>query len=85
MRITVRTQHRCRLSGRRPARREGTGPLDPGPRPLPGLACVPRGVGFTSGVCLPLVAPDSGRDLLSWVTFVPVADQLRELVTWACM
>ena len=34
---------------------------------------------------MPLVAPDSGRGLLSWVTFVPVADQLRELVTWACM
>lgn len=44
-----------------------------------------RGVGVTSGACMSLVAPDSGRDLLSWVTSVPVTDQLRELVTWAYM
>lgn len=30
------------------------------------------------GACLSLGAPDNGRDLLSWVTFVPVADLLRE-------
>ena len=59
----------------------GTGPLDPRPRHLPVL----RGVGVTSGACVSLVAPDSGRDLLSWVTSVPVTDQLRELVTWAYM
>lgn len=49
VRSTTQTQHRCRLSRHRPARREGRGLLDPRPRPLPGLACVPRGVGVTSG------------------------------------
>lgn len=60
------------------------GPLDPGPRHLLGLDCVLRGVGVTSGGLRVSGGPRQREGPAPWVTSVPVTDQLREPVTWAC-